>query len=312
MTGARRARLEEPNVRNSHTRITSTDVADEEGDVLQNVPAARLNVFRAAAWKYYKENGRHDLPWRKTTDPYKILVSEVMLQQTQVPRVIEKYKAFLIRFPNVRRLAGAPLSDVLKLWSGMGYNRRAKFLREAAQTIMRGYGGRVPKAAVVLRTLPGVGPYTAGAVRVFAFNEPDTLIETNIRAAYIHFFYASVLQKTSISDSELLPLIQKAAKGEDPREWHWALMDYGAHIKKLHKNPARRSAHYTRQSKFEGSLRQVRGAILRALADGPQAERSFDIYLSRRRLDKLKLGEALGGLARDGLIENKKGIWRIA
>ena len=266
----------------------------------------KITAFRLAVWKHYRESGRHGLPWRLTKDPYRILVSEVMLQQTQVARVIEKYKAFLIRFPNARRLAEAPLSDVLKAWSGLGYNRRAKYLKAAAEVIVRGYGGRVPKAAIVLRTIPGIGPYTASAVRVFAFNEPDALIETNIRAAFIHHFFADTSISTGrhklmgVADTELLPIIRKAAEGQDPRTWHWALMDYGAHIKKLHGNPARRSAHYTRQSKFEGSPRQVRGEILRRLTNGKNE-------IKGKRWEK-----ALAGLEKDGLIKNEKGKWRIA
>src|SRR3989338_5285925 len=171
----------------------------------------KITAFRLAVWKHYRESGRHGLPWRLTKDPYRILVSEVMLQQTQVARVIEKYKAFLIRFPNARRLAEAPLSDVLRLWSGLGYNRRAKYLRAAAEVIVRGYSGRVPKAAIVLQKIPGVGPYTASAVRIFAFNEPDVLIETNIRAALIHYFFADTL---NVRDRAVLVYAEKAAEGQ--------------------------------------------------------------------------------------------------
>ncbi len=142
-------------------------------------------------WKYWKQNGRHELAWRKTTDSYRILVSEVMLQQTQVPRVIEKYEEFLKKFPYVRTLAKAPLAEVLKVWSGLGYNRRGKYLHDAAKEIVGKYGGRVPRDAAALRALPGIGDYTASAMRVFAFNEPDVLIETNIRAAFIHNFFTT-------------------------------------------------------------------------------------------------------------------------
>lgn len=268
---------------------------------MSSTNSKQIETFRQSVWSYYKEHGRHDLPWRKTKDPYRILVSEVMLQQTQVPRVVEKYKAFLIRFPNVRRLAEAPLSDVLKLWSGLGYNRRAKFLRSGAEVIVRGYGGRVPKAAIVLRTIPGIGPYTASAVRVFAFNEQDALIETNVRAAFIHHFF----KDEKVSDAQLLPLIEQAAKDQDPRTWHWALMDYGSHIKKLHKNPARRSAHYAKQSKFEGSLREVRGAILKMLSEEKNVTGLRDKYIDR-------FDAAVEGLIKDGLIKKEKGKWRIA
>src|SRR3989344_3592802 len=224
--------------------------------------------FRRTVWAYWEKSGRHDLPWRKTKDPYRILVSEVMLQQTQVSRVTEKYKEFLKEFPTVRALARSPLADVLRVWSGMGYNRRAKYLCDAAKVIVEKYGSKVPGDFAALRALPGIGEYTAGAIRVFAFNLPDALIETNIRATYIHTFYR--MSDIHISDAEILVVARKVAKGQDPRTWHWALMDYGVHIKKLHKNPARKSAHYTKQSKFEGSLRQVRGTILRELHEGKQ------------------------------------------
>lgn len=276
----------------------------------QRISNNKIRAFRNDVWAYYKVHGRHDLSWRKTKDAYKILVSEVMLQQTQVPRVIEKYHDFLKAFPNVQTLAQAPLSEVLKVWSGMGYNRRAKYLRETAKEIVEKHGGKIPREYAELCALPGIGDYTAKAVRVFAYNEPDVLIETNVRAAFIHHFFQDVL---NISDRELLAHIKKAApKGNPlsaswrsgPREWHWALMDYGSHIKKLHKNPARRSAHYTRQSKFEGSLRQVRGAVLKALSSD---ESINDIRC--RYEDKFDL--ALAGLSKDGLVKKEKGKWRI-
>ncbi|MBI5003988.1 A/G-specific adenine glycosylase [Candidatus Kaiserbacteria bacterium] len=284
----------------------------------------RIVAFQRAVWKHYRADGRHDLPWRQPTlklrygkqdfDPYKILVSEVMLQQTQVPRVLEKYKEFLRAFPTVHALARAPLADVLRVWSGMGYNRRAKYLREAAKVIVGEYGGRVPKDAATLRTIPGIGPYTASAVLIFAFNTPDTMIETNIRAAFIYHFASGKAGSTLrglggaerlINDRDLLPLITKAAEGQDPREWHWALMDYGSHLKKIHGNPARKSAHHVRQSKFEGSIRQVRGAILRELHKGPS-------FVKGLPFEKAKVQSALAGLARDGLVKKEKGKWRIS
>lgn len=262
-----------------------------------------IAAFRRTVWNYWKKNGRHELPWRKTTDPYRILVSEVMLQQTQVSRVIEKYKEFLKAFPTVKDLARPNLTTVLRVWSGMGYNRRAKYLHDAAKQLMLRVSYSIPVAYGDLRKLSGVGPYTASAVRVFAFNESDVLIETNIRTAYIHHFFNVRPTRSNISDKKIRTVAISVAEGEDPREWHWALMDYGAHIKKLHKNPARRSAHYTRQSKFEGSLRQVRGEILRQLMKGRKGVEWEEGG---------KMQKALEGLARDGLIENKKGKWRIA
>ncbi len=233
-----------------------------------------------------------------------------MLQQTQVPRVIEKYKEFLKKFPTVRALAKAPLSDVLKIWSGLGYNRRGKYLHDAAKIIVGEYKGDFKKA--LERPLPGVGPYTRAAVRAFAFNEPGTLIETNIRAAFIHHFFPAL---TIINDRELSLICKKAGKGQDPREWHWALMDYGSYLKKSGVRNNSRSAHYTKQSKFEGSLRQVRGAILRELYIKPS-------YVKSLPFKKKSVEKALAGLARDGLIVKEKGRrpegsarrdkWRIA
>src|SRR3989344_2643446 len=273
--------------------------------------------FRRTVWAYWEKSGRHDLPWRKTKDPYRVLVSEVMLQQTQVPRVIEKYKEFLKKFPTVRALAKASLSDVLKVWSGLGYNRRGKYLHDAAKEIVGRHKGNIRR--VLEHPLPGVGPYTRAAVRVFAYNEPGILIETNIRAAFIHHFHSNVLQNVRISDVEIIPPATLAAEGQDPREWHWALMDYGAYLKRSGVHNNSRSAHYTKQSKFEGSLRQVRGAILRELHSGSKT--ALTLY-SLIRANKRIAGKALEGLVRDGLIVkvrprriglgSKKGKWRIA
>jgi A/G-specific adenine glycosylase len=162
--------------------------------------------FQEKVWDFYRQSGRHSLPWRKTHDPYKILVSEMMLQQTQVDRVIPKYEAFLKRFPKVLDLAAAPLSDVLALWSGLGYNRRALFLKRIADVVTAEMKGKFPKDAESLRALPGVGPYTAAAVSTFAYNQSNVFIETNIRAAYLHEFFPDM---QGVSDAQILPLITK-------------------------------------------------------------------------------------------------------
>src|SRR4051812_18602549 len=225
---------------------------------------SKISEFQKEVTKHWKKNGRHKLPWRKTSDPYKILVSEMMLQQTQVDRVIPYYKNFLKKYPSVQKLAKAKLSDVLKLWSGLGYNRRAKYLRDVAMRVVEIHKGKLPRKYEELRKLPGIGDYTARAVRVFAFNEGDALLETNIRTAFTHHFFEGV---KNIQDKELLPVILNAAKGQDPREWHWALMDYGAYLKKSGVRINAKSAHYTKQSPFEGSMRQLRGRLLRRLMD---------------------------------------------
>ncbi len=232
-----------------------------------------LTRLRRAVWSHYRAHGRHDLPWRKTTDPYKILVSEVMLQQTQVARVIPKYRAFLERFPTVRVLARAPLRDVLIAWQGLGYNRRAKMLHEAAQRVVDVHGGRMPHTYTELIALPGIGPYTAGAVCAFAYNEPVGMVETNIRTVLFHHLLG---MRHAVPDAELLQLTVVLCDRERPREWYWALMDYGAHLKEQGVRVNHQSRHYTKQSKFEGSDRQIRGNILRQLAQhGQMTERAL-------------------------------------
>ncbi len=187
-----------------------------------------------------------------------------MLQQTQAERVIPKYKNFLKKFPTAAVLAKASLSSVLKEWQGLGYNRRAKMLHAAAAEIISRHGGRFPNSYDELVRLPGVGPYTASAVRVFAFNKPEVLIETNVRSVFIHHFFP---KKKKVTDAVLMPLIKKSLPaGRKAREWYSALMDYGSFLKRTEGNASRRSAHHTRQKPFKGSDREVRGAILRALS----------------------------------------------
>lgn len=193
------------------------------------------------------------MPWRKTRDPYKILVSEVMLQQTQVERVVPHYKKFLKEFPTARSLSRAPLARVLKAWSGLGYNRRAKYIHEAAKMLTGGVTSG-------FENLPGVGPYTAAAVRAFAYNEPVIMIETNIRTVLLHHLFP---RSKNVPDSKLIPFVA-VPKGVEPRVWYAALMDYGSYLKSIQPNPSRRSKHHTRQSAFKGSDREIRGAILRA------------------------------------------------
>lgn len=261
----------------------------------------KLQEFRKVVRSHWKKYGRHDLPWRKTRDPYKIMVSEVMLQQTQVPRVLEKYREFVKRFPTAHTLAKAPLSDVLKVWSGLGYNRRGKYLHDAAKEIVKKYKGIIPKDVAALRALPGMGPYTASAVRVFAFDLPDILIETNIRTVYIHHFFAD---KKSVRDIDLIPIATKAAETMDPREWHWALMDYGAYLKKKGVRNNEKSAHYVKQSKFKGSLREVRGAILKEIHAGRQ--------LQKLPFERSRVEMALKSLQKDGLVRKTRDKWEVA
>lgn len=245
---------------------------------------------------YYKDHKRN-LPWRKTHDPYKIFVSEVMLQQTQAQRVVPKYRSFLKKFPAVKALAGAKLADVLREWQGLGYNRRALHLKRAAEKVVKDFGGKFPKDMKMLRTLPGVGPATAGDILVFAWSMPAVVIETNIRSVFIHFFFKD---RMKVADKEILPLIEKTLQGENkknPREWYYALFDYGAYLKKT-SNPGRRSAHYVIQSPFEGSYRQRRAHVLSNIL---QKSKLPEIGIGKKETRKI-----LSGLERDGFIKRRK------
>lgn len=251
--------------------------------------------------------GRHDLPWRNTRDPYAILVSEVMLQQTQVDRVRPYFERWMRRFPNVEALARAPLADVLKEWQGLGYNRRGKLLRECAQAVLVRHGGNVPRDRAQLLSLPAIGPYTAGAIRAFAFDEPDVFIETNIRSVIIHHFFP---RSRKVPDAKLIPILTKALEGvESPREWYWALMDYGVLIKKKHPNPSRRSKHHVAQTPFEGSLRQLRGRILRRLLEGPIAQ---SVLAREHTTATHRIEKVLRAMKAEGLVERKGKSWRLA
>jgi A/G-specific adenine glycosylase len=221
--------------------------------------------FQDIIYRYYQANQRA-MPWRRTHDPYKILVSEIMLQQTQVERVLNKYGEFLSQFPNFKSLARAPWSKVLAAWQGLGYNRRALALKRLAQAVMVDWHGRLPDKEEDLRSLPGIGPATAGAVLAFAFEQPVAFIETNIRRVFLHFFFAD---QNGVTDREILPLVEATMDRERVRQWYYALMDYGAGLKGLAPNPNRRSAHYARQSPFDGSNREVRSLILKTLLTKP-------------------------------------------
>lgn len=224
-----------------------------------------ISAFQELIWNYYNDHAR-SMPWRTNTDPYYILVSEMMLQQTQVGRVIPKFEEFLRLFPTVHELAAAPQAEVLKAWSGLGYNRRAKFLHAAATEIVSQYDGRVPTTLTALTNLPGIGHNTACAIVTYAYNQPVTFVETNIRAVFLHHFFEG---QVTVDDKQLLPYISNSLDTSNPREWYWALMDYGAHLKATHPNPSRRSKHHSKQSVFNGSVRQLRGKILKELTLKP-------------------------------------------
>jgi A/G-specific adenine glycosylase len=263
--------------------------------------AGTVRAFRRRVWEYYRSRGR-TFPWRETRDPYAILVSEYMLQQTQVSRVAEKFPVFIARFPDAATLAGAPLREVLVAWQGLGYNRRAVALHRAMTILVDQYGGRVPEDRDALLSLPGVGQSTAAGVLAFAFDRPVVFVETNIRRVYLHHFFPG---SEPVPDREILPLVVATLDRDHPREWYWALMDLGSDLRRLPANPNRRSPAYRPQSPFHGSDRQIRGRLLRAL-------------LREKTLDPGRAAEAAGcapdrlnpileGMEREGFLERIPG-----
>jgi len=231
-----------------------------------------------------------------------------MLQQTQVERVIPKYRTFIQKWGTPRRLAGAPLGDVLREWQGLGYNRRAKLLQESALTITRDTAYKWPKDYTSLQQLPGVGPYTAGAIMAFAYNEPVVMIETNIRTVFLHHFFADA---SDVSDSEIAPLIELHVDQQHPREWYWALMDYGAHLKKTHGNPNSRSMHYRTQSRFTGSDRQIRGAILRVLTGSDSIRTRAQLHRDLAQFEDARIDAQLEKLHAEELLTRSNGRYSL-
>ncbi len=269
-----------------------------------------IEQFRRFIYRFYEQEGR-DFFWRTNPEPYMVLVSEIMLQQTQTERVEQKLPVFLNHFPTLESLAVAPLSSVLSQWVGLGYNRRAKNLHACAQIIIREYGGQIPADPGVLVGLPGIGAYSAGSITAFAYNVPSVFIETNIRRVFIyHFFLSQSLhdyQGGPISDKQLYPLIHQTLDRENPRLWYYALMDYGARLKSLVHNPNRRSASYARQSVFQGSNRQVRGAVLRVLTREKLVQKKYMTDLLSRdlgyRVPVEKTMDVVQDLVAEGFLE---------
>lgn len=226
-----------------------------------NISDQQIRLFQKKVLSFYTQHGR-DLPWRKTTDPYKILLSEVMLQQTQVSRVIEYYTQWTSRWPTIESLAEASQKDVLRAWMGLGYNRRAIHLHQAARAISKTFDGDVLKAMNSYDEVPGIGPYTSRAVQIFSSNADIVTVDTNIRRILIHEFLLS----ENLSPKVLWLLAERCLPSGRSREWHNALMDYGALLMTSRKTGIRPLAI---QSRFKGSDRQIRGIVIRSLLQHP-------------------------------------------
>jgi len=264
----------------NHTKLTTREVGR----------------FRRIVYRHYRHHGR-DLPWRQTDNPYEILVSEIMLQQTQVSRVVEKYETFIRTFPDIGSLAGASLRAVLTAWQGLGYNRRALSLKNIAKGVMSDYSGQIPSTVSLLTLLPGIGTATAHAICAFAYNQPVVFIETNIRTVFIYHFFD---ERKNVHDGEIRPFVAQKLDRKNPRQWYNALMDYGVALKKAHRNPGRRSASHRKQAPFEGSARQVRGTVLRVVLK--RTPLSFDKLVASVPYDNETVRQSVIQLEREGLV----------
>ena len=245
-----------------------------------------------------------DMPWRQDTRPYYILVSELMLQQTQVDRVIPKFTAFIERFPDETALANASLADVLTMWSGLGYNRRARFLHESARRIVYDFSGTFPQTAVEIRSLPGVGEGTTGAIMTYAFNAVQPFIETNVRTVYFHHFFQD---HDRVTDAQIMDVLLATMATDMPREFYWALMDYGSWLKRQGAGRNALSSGYKKQSPLKGSVREVRGQIVKALTAHAMSRKELERYVQADG----RFEGALRGLLRDGLISDTDGMFHL-
>ena len=279
-----------------------------------DLDAQALSDFVERVWRMGREHERAGLPWRGIDDAYGVYISEAMLQQTQVARVGKYWPRWMSTFPTIDALSSASTADVLDAWQGLGYNRRALNLKRTADICCEQHEGALPSTVDELVKLPGIGPATAAGIVAFAYQRPSVYIETNVRAVFIHEFFADAQGK--VSDRQIEPLVRATCSEEDPRGWYYALLDYGAHLKAVHANPARKAAAYTRQSAFEGSHRQKRSALLREVlgANGVSeeaAKRALDDMEVKAGREALAPGdfEALvAELAAEGFFRRENGL----
>jgi len=263
-----------------------------------------IKAFQDYIYSFYKRNKR-SFPFRENITAYKVVVSEIMLQQTQTKRVSEKFLEFIEKFPDFKSLASASIDKLLSVWQGLGYNRRALALKEIAQKIVNDYDGRVPKDLKSLEALPQIGHNTASSILAFAYNIPTYFIETNIRRVYIYFFFPG---RSKIDDKEIMDIVKISVDEENPREWYYALMDFGVMLKKTNPELNKRSVHYRKQSKFDGSIRQIRGKILKLLLKTPLTRKEITDKL---KYDERKITKILNTLLKEGFIQKEQDIFSI-
>lgn len=278
---------------------------------MKKISSAQVSNFQKKVWDFYRASGRHDLPWRpqgkKKLNSYFVTVSELMLQQTQVSRVIPKFKLWVDTFPDWNSLAQAPLSRVLAMWQGLGYARRAKFLHTIAQSVLKTKTKSLPKTIEELEKLPGIGHYTARAIATFAYTQSYALVETNIRTVYIHHFFKT---ERDVLDQNILFVVEQTLNTKNSREWMYALMDYGSYLKSQGVSHNIRSAHNIQQKPFLGSVREVRGAILKILSTQERIHIK-DVKNIEKKYGSERVEKALTGLVKDGLINKNKNTYTI-
>lgn len=264
-----------------------------------------INDFYSNLQPFLFEKKRN-LPWREVINPYWIVVSELMLQQTQVSRIMHKFPEFISKFPSFEILSKSSLSSVLRAWQGIGYNRRAKYLKQIAHDIWHNHSGIVPSRIEDLIQMPGIGPATAGSIVAFVYNSPTIFIETNIRRVFIHHFFQ---QSKSVADSEIIPCILKTIDTKRPRDWYYAVMDYGSELKKVVVNPNRKSKHYQKQSPFEGSNRQVRSIIIKTLLSRKSMKKAE--FLNTLTISDEIVTNVLGELENEEFIQCKNQTYSL-
>ncbi len=263
--------------------------------------------FRKIIYDFYR-NHKRDFPFRESITPYKVLVSEIMLQQTQTRRVSEKFLNFIDKFPDFESLSKASVEEVLREWKGLGYNRRAIALKKIAESVVNDYNGELPDSLEILKSFPQIGHNTASSIITFAFNKPTLFIETNIRRVYIYFFFYDV---NNVKDKEILPILENTIDRKNAREWYYALMDYGVMLKKNHPELHKKSAHYRKQTPFNGSTRQIRGKVLKILLE----KESLTFSELFEKFDNIKhnvIKRIIFQLKKEGFIEENENIIKLA
>lgn len=276
-------------------------------------------AFQKHVWDWYTKN-RRSLPWRPPrlsssqtwcrNHAYEIFISEIMLQQTQVDRVIPFFEKFITELPDWEALATCPQPKLLKLWKGLGYNRRALNTKRAAQYILAHHDGILPKDLKELQKIPNVGVYTSAALMNFVHRTPTPLIETNVRTVFFHHFYPN---QENISDEKIMKKVSATLHTENPREWMYALMDYGSHLRSEGVRITSKSKHYTKQKSFKGSKREIRGKILEILLDEPVLSPEI---LEQKITDEIKDNEnnpmhIIEDMIEEGFLEKKRGMVMI-